>query len=81
MLSATFLFTEIPNAPDENKWRIIEQYIDSLLLQSGGTQLPDSGLSFLKRLEWQAYRDNLRSIQDDFANPDDVIFPTPPAEE
>lgn len=62
------------------KWEYIEQYCKKLLLDSSQTQLPDSELSISKRLEWQAYRDNIRSIQDNFSNPDDVIFPTEPEE-
>ena len=62
-------------------WNAKINTANELLSKSTWTQLPDSELSMSKRLEWQAYRDNLRSIQDDFINPDDVIFPTEPAEE
>ncbi len=71
---------DYPNTA-EYKWEIIIHNIGALISSSNWTQLPDSGLSILKRLEWQAYRDALRSIQDEFTNPDDVIFPTEPAEE
>lgn len=65
----------------QDKKAYLLEMVQKALSQSDWTQLPDSGLSMSKRLEWQAYRDDLRSIQDDFTNPDDVIFPTPPAEE
>ncbi len=63
------------------KWDVITRHVEQLLRVCDKTQLPDSGLSILKRLEWQTYRDALRSIQDDFINPDDVVFPTELAEE
>lgn len=62
------------------KWDAIKQLSNLLISNCNWTQLPDSGLSIIKQLEWQSYRDALRSIQDDFVNPDDVIFPTEPAE-
>ena len=80
-MSASFLWEDRDNFPMQNKWNLIDQFAKELLLKSDWTQLPDSGLSVPKRLGWQAYRDALRSIQDDFTNPDDVIFPTEPTEE
>lgn len=65
----------------ENKWIVLEDYANKLLINSSWSQLPDSGLPMSKRLEWQEYRDTLRSIRDDFLIPDDVIFPEEPAEE
>jgi|GEM_PF-2571492 len=67
--------------PETNKWNLLTQYAKELIERCNWTQLPDSRLSISKRLEWQAYRDNLRSIRDDFSLPDDVIFPTEPTEE
>lgn len=72
------LWSEITNG---EKWHWINAHINRKLSDCDWTQLPDSGLSMLKRLEWQVYRDELRSIQDDFDNPDDVVLPEPPAEE
>lgn len=63
------------------KWYWIGAHVKRELSRCDWTQLPNSGLSISKRLEWQAYRDNLRSIQDDYPNPDDVVFPTEPTEE
>ncbi len=60
---------------------LVKATIYKLLSDSEWTQLLDSDLSATKRIEWQSYRDTLRSIQDDFTNPDDVVFPTEPAEE
>lgn len=65
---------------NERKWGIITAKANSLLEASNSTQLLDNGLPMSKRLEWQTYRDNLRSIQDDFATPDGVIFPIEPEE-
>ena len=72
---------EDPGWSAEMKWKVIAAHQKNKLNASAWTQLPDSGLSMAKRMEWQAYRDDLRSVQDDFASPDDVIFPTEPAEE
>lgn len=66
---------------NDEKWGFILGETERRLQKSDKAQLADSGLSISKRLEWQAYRDTLRSIQDDFVNPDDVIFPEEPAEE
>jgi len=79
MSALSFLWNDEINIPILNKWNLIEQYAKELFERSNWTQLPDSGLSISKRLEWQAYRDTLRSIQDDFPTPDDVILPTEPA--
>lgn len=76
-----FIFTTFPLLTDDDKWQIIRRYSEELKRYCDWTQLPDSGLSISKRLEWQAYRDALRSIQDDFSNPDDAIFPELPTEE
>lgn len=65
---------------ESDKWNNILSFSKTLLIKCDWTQLPDNGLSILKRLEWQGYRDSLRAIQDDFINPDDVIFPTEPTE-
>ncbi len=66
---------------EEEKWSIIKKYCHTLIVESDYTQLPDSGLSISKRMEWQIYRENLLSVQDDFSTPEDVIFPIEPAEE
>ncbi len=84
-MNATELWNEPHNSIKQfaelEKWKIISDYCDVLLIKSDHTQLPDSGLSISKRMEWQVYRENIRSIRDDFSTPDDVIFPTEPAEE
>lgn len=71
----------IDEPPITIKWNVITRYAEQLLRACDKTQLADSGLSVLKRLEWKDYRDTLRSIQDDFTSPDDVVFPTEPTEE
>lgn len=67
--------------PEQSKWELIEMAANSLCRNCDQTQLPDSGLSFTKQMEWRNYRDDLKSIRDDFDNPDDVIFPVPPEEQ
>lgn len=80
-MNASTLWTNYENLSDDVKWARVKYQADLMLSESAQTQLPDSGLSIAKRLEWQTYRDALRSIKDDFSNPDDVVFPEPPAEE
>jgi hypothetical protein len=52
---------------------------NKLLLESDWTQLPDAVLTPEERAAWQAYRQLLRDIPQDYANPGNVIFPERPA--
>lgn len=81
MDNVTWLYKDKTDLSNESKFRLIEQYAKELWERCSWTQLSDSGLSTSKQLEWQNYRDDLLSIQDDFTNPDDVVFPIQPMEE
>jgi hypothetical protein len=78
MISVSDLWFGIPDPTTGKKWDAIDQHVANLLIASGWTQLPDSGLAFLKQMEWQDYRDTLKSIRDDFSDPDTVVFPVEP---
>lgn len=80
------LFATFPLAiTATQKIACISNYVRDTLSASDKTQLPDSGLSISKRLEWQTYRDNLReimaSLDDATLLPENVVFPTEPVEE
>lgn len=76
-----FLWAETPDIPAENKWRIIKQYRNELLMQSDWTQMTDAVMTFSQRQAWQDYRQALRDIPQTFTNPDDVTFPEAPTYE
>jgi hypothetical protein len=69
--------------PEQSKWELIEMAANSLRRNCDQTQLLDNGLPFAKRLEWQAYRDelNIDNLKDMYLNADDVVFLTPPEDE
>lgn len=75
---SSFLWSEFPDTPIENKWRLLKQYRNELLTQSDWTQLPDAVLTQAERTAWQTYREALQVIEFSTPNPDDVIFPVPP---
>jgi hypothetical protein len=80
----TILYLQSPNAPifqnitTPQKWENIRAYRAMLLQNSDWTQLPDAALSPEDVAAWQNYRQSLRDVPQDYGNPDDVIFPTPP---
>jgi len=61
-------------------WRDVKGRRNQLLSESDWTQLPDAVLTLEEKSAWQNYRQKLRDIPQDYATPDDVIFPTPPNE-
>ncbi len=60
-------------------WEPVRTQRDALLATSDWTQMPDGPLPDAKVAEWAAYRSHLRSIPQDYATPDEVVWPTPPA--
>ncbi|MBV5347845.1 phage tail assembly chaperone [bacterium] len=73
-----FLWTDSPDIPDANKWRLIQQYRNELLSRCDWTQMPDVVLTFTEKQLWQDYRQALRDIPQAFTSPDDVVFPSVP---
>ncbi len=63
---------------DGKKWTYIIAYRNLILGQSDWTQLPDAVLTLAEKSAGEDYRQALRNIPQDFVNPDDVVFPTPP---
>jgi len=75
----SFLWSEFPDTPADNKRRLVAQYIGEILEKSDWTQLPDAVLTPLERENWTTYREQLISIYFSNTAPDDVILPDPPA--
>lgn len=61
---------------DTITWEEIKFRRNSLLMQSDYTQLADN--TSQNKVEWANYRQALRDIPQTYANPADVIWPTPP---
>ena len=66
------------NLTDEQKWAIIKNDRNALLLASDWTQVLDAPLTIEQRTAWSAYRQSLRDIPQEFDNPDYVVFPEAP---
>lgn len=47
-------------------WDMILLAAEKRLIDSGWTQLPDSGLSFVKQTEWLNYRIALKTLKETF---------------
>jgi len=67
-----------PRTTIDGKLKAIRNERDRLLTESDWTQLSDAALTFDERAMWQTYRQSLRDIPQNYANPDDVIFPETP---
>lgn len=68
-----------PVEPIQKTWEEIIGQRNTLLQESDWTQLPDVPLTPEKRAEWVTYRGEVRTVTERFSNPNDVVFPTPPA--
>lgn len=64
--------------PDTPSWSDIRKQRDILLYGCDWTQISDSPISSSERELWTAYRQLLRDLPQEYANPEDVVFPTPP---
>jgi hypothetical protein len=79
-MNASFLWGEAEiQLPDEVKWTSIRLHRNQLLKDCDWTQLPDAPLSLEEKQAWSDYRQALRNIPQDFATPDEVVFPETPA--
>jgi len=58
------------------KWRPVREKRNKLLAESDWTQARDINLT--NDADWITYRESLRSIPQDYTNPNDVIWPTLP---
>lgn len=65
-------------ADDTNKWTAIRTLRDSLLRQIYWVQLGDIKLSAQVKQDVKDYRELLQDFSTTYANPDDIVWPTPP---
>ncbi len=64
-------------AQDDFDWQDIRRERDSLLSGSDHILMPDYPME--DKSDWEAYRQELRDIPQDFDDPDDVEYPEEPA--
>ena len=62
----------------QEKLEFVTHQRNTLLTSCDWTQLEDAILSNSEKVIWENYRQALRDIPQNFINPDDVVFPTPP---
>lgn len=60
-------------------WSAVRAQRDGLLTRCDWTQVPDAPLDEPTRDAWRDYRQQLRDVTEDFATPEAVVWPTPPA--
>lgn len=63
---------------DVDKWNVIRHQRKQLLMDCDWTDLPSAPLTLEEKQTWQAYRQALRDLPQDFGDPDSVLFPQPP---
>lgn len=68
-----------PPPPPPATWDSVRAERDRLLAASDWTQVADAPLADAQKYAWAAYRQTLRNIPQDYATPDEVVWPTPPA--
>jgi len=82
MYSATFLWqiaTDLGVIPsDDEKWTAIRLHRQLKLTETDWTQLGDAPFTAEQKDAWTVYRQSLRDVPQDFANPDDVMFQEKP---
>ncbi len=82
--SVTQSFATVPvsqqlvDARNEDLWNKIRDTRTRYLKNTDWTQLPDVNISREKVQEYVVFRQQLRSITDDFSDPSQVIWPTIP---
>ena len=64
-------------AQDDFDWQGVRRERDSLLSGSDHILMPDYPME--DKSDWEAYRQELRDIPQDFDDPDDVEYPEEPA--
>lgn len=70
---------EEPREPSsDEKWDAIKTVRNELLSASDWTQLIDNGLSVSLRTAWATYRQTLRDMPQDYATPEEIIWPEQP---
>jgi hypothetical protein len=64
---------------DEQWWAVARWWRNALLSESDWSQVSDNSLTEAQREIWRQYRQDLRNIGDDFADPKTIVFPDIPA--
>jgi len=67
--------SEITN---EQWWAVARWWRNALLSESDWSQVSDNSLTEAQREVWRQYRQQLRNIGDDFADPKTIAFPNIP---
>jgi len=67
-----------PAVRDARAWAQMRAERDRLLGASDFTQVADAPLTDADKQAWADYRQTLRDIPQDFATPDDVVWPEQP---
>ena len=72
------LETAWPSVRDAAAWDRVRVERDGLLAACDWTQVADAPLTDAERGAWMLYRQALRDVPQDFASPDDVVWPEQP---
>ena len=72
------LDTAWPAVRDARAWAQVRAERDRLLADCDWTQVADAPLTAGVKQAWADYRQTLRDIPQDFATPDDVVWPETP---
>ena len=60
-------------------WQSVNTKRQNILTKTDWTQLPDSGLSPTKKLQWKTYRQRIRDLTKTFNKPENVVWPRRPS--
>lgn len=77
---ASYNLTEDTAAKDAAKWDEVRAERDRKLKECDWTQLPDSPLTSGKKTEYATYRQELRDVPENNADPYDISWPLEPTE-
>lgn len=75
---STFVVTWEDPLSVEIMWNRVKMVRQSMLAQSDWTQTQDSPVSEEMKEQWRIFRQQLRDIPQNFADPREVVFPIPP---
>jgi len=75
--SKASLESGLVQAQDDFDWLDVRRKRDALLIDSDAYLMPDYPLE--DKSDWEAYRQSLRDIPQDYDSADDVVYPEEPA--
>lgn len=67
-----------PLVRNRQEWQSVRAQRDRLLSESDWTRMDDAPLTVEQRDTWADYRQALRDVPQEFASPDDVVWPEQP---